>query len=191
MFGPVEKAALLFLGFVLILGIGEGSKIKGLAMIGLGLLLGTVGVDLVSGEERFVFDVSPLRDGFGIAVVAMGLFGISEVLLMAEGKDKPGEVLNYRQSLRDLLPNRAETAGIGRAGAARQRARILPRAVARRRRDDGELCQLHDGAKALAPPGAVRQGRGRGRRGPGGRQQCRRAGELHSRCSASAFPPMR
>jgi TctA family transporter len=108
LFGPVEKAALLFLGFVLILGIGEGSRKKGLAMIGLGLLLGTVGVDLVSGEERFVFDVSPLRDGFGIAVVAMGLFGISEVLLMAEGNDD-GEVLNYRQSLRDLLPNRAET----------------------------------------------------------------------------------
>src|SRR6476661_6010718 len=44
LFGPVEKAALLFLGFVLILGIGEGSRKKGLAMIGLGLLLGTVGV---------------------------------------------------------------------------------------------------------------------------------------------------
>jgi TctA family transporter len=78
-------------------------------MIGLGLLLGTVGVDLVSGEERFVFDVSPLRDGFGIAVVAMGLFGISEVLLMAEGNEDGGEVLNYRQSLRNLLPNRAES----------------------------------------------------------------------------------
>ncbi len=109
LFGPVEKAALLFLGFVLILGIGEGSRKKGLAMIGLGLLLGTVGVDLVSGEERFVFDVTPLRDGFGIAVVAMGLFGISEVLLMAEGNDGGGEVLNYRQSLRDLLPNRTES----------------------------------------------------------------------------------
>ena len=109
LFGPVEKDALLFLGFVLILGIGEGSRKKGLAMIGLGLLLGTVGVDIVSGEERFVFDVPPLRDGFGIAVVAMGLFGISEVLLMAEGKDDGGEVLNYRQRLRYLLPNRAES----------------------------------------------------------------------------------
>ena len=59
-FGPVEKAALLVLGFVLILGIGEGSKIRALAMVGLGLLLGTVGVDLVSGEERFVFDVPPI-----------------------------------------------------------------------------------------------------------------------------------
>ncbi len=56
-------------------------------MVGLGLLLGTVGVDLVSGEERFVFGVPELRDGFGVAVVAMGLFGLSEVLAMAEEKD--------------------------------------------------------------------------------------------------------
>ena len=105
-FGPVEKAALLVLGFVLILGIGDGSRMKALAMVGLGLLLGTVGVDLVSGEERFVFGVPPLRDGFGIAVVAMGLFGISEVLLMVEGGG--AETVHYRQRLRDLLPNREE-----------------------------------------------------------------------------------
>jgi putative tricarboxylic transport membrane protein len=107
-FGPVEKASLLVLGLVLILGIGDGSKIRGLAMIGLGLLLGTVGVDIVSGEERFVFDVPELRDGFGIAVLAMGLFGISEVLMMAEQKDAKAETLQYRQRLRELLPNRAE-----------------------------------------------------------------------------------
>jgi TctA family transporter len=107
MFGPVEKASLLVLGLVLILGIGEGSRLKALAMVGLGLLLGTVGVDLVSGEERFVFDVPPLRDGFGIAVVAMGLFGISEILLMADGRED-NETLRYRQRLRDLLPNREE-----------------------------------------------------------------------------------
>jgi putative tricarboxylic transport membrane protein len=56
-FGPIEKASLLFLGLVLILGVGEGSKLKGAAMVGLGLFLGTVGVDLVSGDERFVFGV--------------------------------------------------------------------------------------------------------------------------------------
>ena len=104
LFGPVEKASLLFLGFVLILGIGEGSRKKGLAMIGLGLLLGTVGVDLVSGEERFVFDVSPLRDGFGIAVVAMGLFGISEVLLMAESNHRGGRSSELSPELAGSAP---------------------------------------------------------------------------------------
>ena len=85
-FGPVEKAAMLVLGLTLILGVGQGSKLRGTAMIGLGLLLGTVGIDAVSGEERFVFDVPSLRDGFGIAIVAMGLFGLSEVLMMVEQK---------------------------------------------------------------------------------------------------------
>jgi TctA family transporter len=113
LFGPVEKTALLILGFMLVLGVGEGSKIRALAMVGFGLLLGTVGVDLVSGEERFVFDVPALRDGFGIAVLAMGLFGISEVLLMADGGEgggEGGEPLPRGQSLRELLPNREETA---------------------------------------------------------------------------------
>lgn len=105
MFGPVEKSALLILGFALVLGIGDGPKIRALAMIGFGLLLATVGVDLVSGEERFVFDVPALRDGFGIAIVAMGLFGISEVLLMAEGGDAAGRPMAYGRGLRDLLPN--------------------------------------------------------------------------------------
>ena len=108
LFGPIEKASLLFLGFVLIFGIGEGSKLKGLTMMGLGLFLGTVGVDLVSGDERFVFGVPDLRDGFGVAIVAMGLFGISEVLMMAGTPDSKAQILAYKQRLRDLLPNREE-----------------------------------------------------------------------------------
>jgi putative tricarboxylic transport membrane protein len=110
MFGPVEKASLLLLGLVLILGVGDGSRTKALAMVGLGLLCGTIGVDLVSGEERFVFDVPHLRDGFGIAIVAMGLFGISEVLLMAEAKEATNEPLSFRPKLSELLPSSAEAA---------------------------------------------------------------------------------
>src|SRR5215207_201187 len=116
MFGPVEKASLLLLGLVLILGVGEGSKTKALAMVGLGLLFGTIGVDLVSGEERFVFDVPYLRDGFGIAVVAMGLFGISEVLLLAEQQDQENQQLSFRPKMSELLPNAAEaSASVGPA----------------------------------------------------------------------------
>jgi putative tricarboxylic transport membrane protein len=107
-FGPIEKASLLFLGLVLILGIGEGSRLKALAMVGLGLFLGTVGVDLVSGDERFVFGVPQLRDGFGVAVLAMGLFGISEVLMMAGSPEAKADVLAYKRRLKDLLPNRQE-----------------------------------------------------------------------------------
>jgi putative tricarboxylic transport membrane protein len=106
-FGPIEKTSLLTLGLVLILGIGEGSRTRALAMVGLGLLLGTVGIDLVSGEERFVFDVPVLRDGLGIAIVAMGLFGISEVLML-QGEASSTERVKYNQRLRDLLPNGQE-----------------------------------------------------------------------------------
>jgi TctA family transporter len=115
-FGPIEKTALLVLGFTLILGIGQGSRIRVLAMIALGLLLGTVGVDLVSGEERFAFGVPELRDGFGVAIVAMGLFGLSEVLAMAEEQDKTTKIMSYGTRIRDLLPNREERrASIGPA----------------------------------------------------------------------------
>ena len=107
-FGPVEIASLLVLGFVLISGIGQGPRVRSVAMLGLGLLLATVGVDLVSGDERFVFGVPSLRDGFGIAVVAMGLFGISEVLILAERAARAEVLLNYGRNLRDLLPNRGE-----------------------------------------------------------------------------------
>jgi putative tricarboxylic transport membrane protein len=77
-------------------------------MIALGLLISTVGTDLVSGEERFTFGIAYLRDGFGIAVVAMGLFGISEVLLLAEQHDNTPPLLSYGKRLRDLLPNRQD-----------------------------------------------------------------------------------
>ncbi|MBP1845582.1 TctA family transporter [Rhizobium petrolearium] len=107
-FGPLEKTSLFILGFMLVLGIGEGSKIRSLAMIGLGLLLACVGVDLVSGDERFVFDIPALRDGFSIPILAMGLFGISEVLLMAEDSDDIDSTLRPPTGMRNLLPNRDE-----------------------------------------------------------------------------------
>lgn len=108
-FGPVEKAAMLALGLILIMGIGEGSRVRAASMIALGLLLGTVGIDAVSGEERFVFDVPPMRDGFSIPVVAMGLFGLSEVLAMAGQAEAKGKIMAYGHGLRNLLPNREET----------------------------------------------------------------------------------
>ena len=115
-FGPVEKTALLVLGLTLIMGVGQGSRVRMLAMVALGLFLGTVGVDIVSGEERFVFGVPELRDGFGVAVVAMGLFGLSEVLMMAEEKNAKTDIIRYGTRTRDLLPNREEArASIGPA----------------------------------------------------------------------------
>lgn len=121
-FGPIEKTSLLILGFTLVLGVGEGSRVKSVAMIGLGLLLATVGVDLVSGDERFVFDIAPLRDGFNIAILAMGLFGISEVLLMAEDRDESMRAVQSPTRLKELLPNRTE---LGESAAPVVRGSLL------------------------------------------------------------------
>lgn len=121
-FGPIEKTSLLILGFTLVLGVGEGSRVRSLSMIGLGLLLATVGVDLVSGNERFVFDVPPLRDGFNIAILAMGLFGISEVLLMAEEGDDGTKAFQSPRRLRELLPNGKE---LGESAAPAVRGSVL------------------------------------------------------------------
>lgn len=103
-FGPIEKTSIVALGLVLAASIGEGSRIRAWTMVSLGLLLSTVGVDLISGEERFAFGVSYLRDGLNIAVLAMGLFGVSEMLMLIERKALPNTapVPSYR--LRDLLP---------------------------------------------------------------------------------------
>lgn len=107
-FGPVEKTSLVALGLVLVMGIGQGSRPKALLMIGAGLLLSTVGIDLVSGEERFVFDVPALRDGFGVAIVAMGLFGLSEVIKMLAEPPERYAPISHGDRLSDLLPNRTE-----------------------------------------------------------------------------------
>lgn len=108
-FGPVERAALLIFGLTLVAQVGEGSRARAWTMVGTGLLLSCVGTDLVSGADRWTFGVPDLRDGFSIAVMAMGLFGVSEVLLLAASRDETaGRIIPHGKHMRDLLPNRAE-----------------------------------------------------------------------------------
>ena len=91
---------------VLILGyMGSGSMIKSLAMGVFGLLLGMIGIDPMSGFFRFSYGLVELGDGIGVVPVAVGLFGISEILASA-GQPTPPEVQKPR--LRDLLPSREE-----------------------------------------------------------------------------------
>jgi putative tricarboxylic transport membrane protein len=72
--------ALTLAGLTLVSYLSQGSMLKALLMAVLGLLAGTVGMDPISGEERFTYGTLTLRDGFGLVPVAMGLFGIAEVL---------------------------------------------------------------------------------------------------------------
>ena len=86
-FGPPEYFSLILLGLMMAVYLSEESIIKGLAMGSLGLLFGTVGIDPVLGATRFTFGLSRLTDGFDFVVVAMGLFGIAEVLMNLEAPE--------------------------------------------------------------------------------------------------------
>jgi putative tricarboxylic transport membrane protein len=79
--------------------------LKSLAMAALGLLLGMVGIDQMSGYFRFAYGMVELGDGLGVVPVAVGLFGLAEILATA-GQPVPPEVIKPR--LRELLPSRAE-----------------------------------------------------------------------------------
>ncbi len=104
-FGPVEYFALILLGLMMAVYLSEGSVLKGLMMATLGLLLGMVGLDPVHGAERFTFGVPKLTDGLDFVVVAMGLFGVAEVLSNVEAP----EVRDiFKTALKGLLPTRED-----------------------------------------------------------------------------------
>lgn len=105
-FGPVEIAALVILGLIMVVMISSASSVKAMAMIALGLLLSTIGQDFVTGEERFTFGIATLTDGLGLAVIAIGLFGVSEILMLAGQRDEKRAVIRSPRRLRELLPNR-------------------------------------------------------------------------------------
>ncbi|HEV2054788.1 MAG TPA: tripartite tricarboxylate transporter permease [Methylomirabilota bacterium] len=104
-FGPPEYFALLLLGLLVLAYMSGGSMVKSLAMAVLGLLLGMVGIDQMSGYFRFAYGVMELGDGLGVVPIAVGLFGIAEVLATA-GQEVPPKVL--KPKLRELLPSRQE-----------------------------------------------------------------------------------
>jgi putative tricarboxylic transport membrane protein len=83
-FGPPEYFALMLLGFVILLVLSKGSAIKSLIMIMAGLFLATIGQDVITGEPRFTLGIPQLTDGVGVVIVAMGIFGMGEVLTNLE-----------------------------------------------------------------------------------------------------------
>lgn len=100
-FGPPENTALLLLGLICTILMIQGSALKGMMMIGLGLLLSVVGTDMVDGTERFTFGSVDLSGGLDLTAVVIGLFGVSEILLNVEGLVK-NEIVATR--IKKLLP---------------------------------------------------------------------------------------
>jgi len=80
-FGPTEYFSVILLGLIAASAVSNKSPIKGIAMVVTGLMLGTVGMDLTSGDLRFTLDIAELRDGVHLVIVAMGLFGVGELIV--------------------------------------------------------------------------------------------------------------
>lgn len=83
-FGPAEYFALMLMGIVIIIYMSSGSILKDFLTALFGLLLGTIGMDTISGTQRLTFGVLELTDGIGFIPAVMGLFGISEILINVE-----------------------------------------------------------------------------------------------------------
>ena len=104
-FGPPEYTALLVLGLIFLAYMSSTSLPKTLLMASVGLLLGTIGIDNMTGHFRFSFDIPELGDGIGIVPVAVGLFGLGEIL-STPAANVIGKVIAPK--LRELLPTRKE-----------------------------------------------------------------------------------
>ncbi|HEX2886999.1 tripartite tricarboxylate transporter permease [Vineibacter terrae] len=104
-FGPSEYCSLMALGLVAAVVLASGSVVKAIAMVFLGLLIGLVGTDVNTGAQRFTFNIPELSDGIDFAPIAMGLFGIAEIIANLE-KRSTREV--EKTVITSLWPTREE-----------------------------------------------------------------------------------
>jgi putative tricarboxylic transport membrane protein len=79
-FGPAEYFSLMVLGLVASVVLASGSLLNAIGMVILGLLMGLIGTDVNSGAARYTFDLPELADGVNFVIVAMGMFGIGEII---------------------------------------------------------------------------------------------------------------
>ena len=110
-FGPADYCSLMALGLVAAVVLASGSVIKAIAMVFLGLLFGLIGTDVNTGAQRFTFDIPELSDGIDFAPIAMGLFGIAEIVVNLErhltrsgGTIKVGSLWPTREEVRRAWP---------------------------------------------------------------------------------------
>ncbi|GAB2734543.1 tripartite tricarboxylate transporter permease [Amycolatopsis magusensis] len=126
-FGPPEYTALALLGILLVSTVSSGNRLKALIAACLGLLLATVGRDGFTAAERFTFDNLSLADGLDFVPIAMGLFGLGEILYNLEQRhrapDAPVSVANVWPSRSDL---KQSSGAIGRGSVLGFVLGILP-----------------------------------------------------------------
>lgn len=105
-FGPAEYFSLMVLGLIAASTLTSGSPAKGLSMVVLGLLLGTVGTDINSGIPRFDFNIPEMMDGISLVALAMGLFGISEIV--SSITVSRGSKITEKITMRTMIPTKKD-----------------------------------------------------------------------------------
>jgi TctA family transporter len=104
-FGPAEYFSLMLLGLIAAASVGTGGAARNLAMVVLGIIMGLVGMDINSGVQRLNFGVAQLIDGISLLALAMGLFGISEIIGSLGSSTLTATA--PQTGLRESLPDRA------------------------------------------------------------------------------------
>jgi putative tricarboxylic transport membrane protein len=105
-FGPAEYFAFALLGIVLLANLTGGSRVKSLAMVVVGVMLSTVGMDPLGGSVRFTFDVAGAQAGLSFIAVTAGLFGVAEVMATTARPAQATPAARVR--FRELYPSRQE-----------------------------------------------------------------------------------
>src|ERR671916_183409 len=169
LFQPADYFALMVLAFVSVAALVGRSLVRGMVSLFLGLFMGLVGIDVLSGQARFVFGVPQLLNGLDIVVVAVGLFAVGEVLYVAS---------RMRRTTEEILPVR------GRVGMNRQewrrswkpwlRGTALGFPIGSLPAGGGGIPTVLSylmGERVTKHPGGVREGGDRGGGGAGGGEQ--------------------
>jgi putative tricarboxylic transport membrane protein len=104
-FGPQEYFSLMVLGLVASIVLAHGSLLKAIGMILLGLVLGLIGTDVNSGMQRYTFGLPELADGIGFVIVAMGMFGLGEIIRNLEHESTRTTVV---KGITGLMPTKED-----------------------------------------------------------------------------------
>jgi TctA family transporter len=105
-FGPAEYFSLMVLGLIGSVVLASGSLIKAIAMILLGLLIGQINTDVISGVPRYSFDIPELSDGINFVVIAMGIFGFGEIIANLSVHSSKREV--FTKNVTGLWPTKKD-----------------------------------------------------------------------------------
>jgi putative tricarboxylic transport membrane protein len=119
-FGPAEYFSLMVMGLAASIVLAQGSLLHAIGMVVLGLLLGLIGTDVTSGTQRYTFGIFELADGIGFVTVAMGMFGLGEIIRNLENEEERSVAISKitslwptREDWRRMIPSILRGTAIG------------------------------------------------------------------------------